>query len=77
MAIELDDVTAAVLWDLCDALDNNLGDIGVLIRRAVLAKPKLEDAFARAGYNEYAMASIVRPPLPKLKAGDKYKPPTT
>jgi hypothetical protein len=77
MTIELDDATAAVLWDICNALDNNLEDIGFLIREAVVAKPKLEDAFARAGYNEFALASIVRPSIPKLRLGDKYEPPTT
>jgi hypothetical protein len=74
MAIELDNVTAAVLWDLCDALDNNLDDIGVLIRRAVLALPALNQAFADAQVDVF---TIDRPPLPKLRIGDKYVPPTT
>jgi len=76
MAIELDEATAAVLWDICNGLDNNLDDIGLHIRRAVVCLPKLEEAFAKQGYNEFAIPQIARPPIPKLIPGRKYiKPP--
>lgn len=74
MTIELDDATAAVLWDLCDALDNNLDEIGLCIRRAVLCLPKLEAAFAEADTD---LSAVRRPTIPKLTPGRKYKPPTT
>jgi hypothetical protein len=73
MTIELDDATAAVLLDMCTELDDNLHEIGWIIREAVLCLPALQDAFTDAGVDP---ATVERPEVPKLKPGRKYKPPT-
>lgn len=73
MTIELDDATAALLHDICFQLDNNVEDVIFIIREAVVALPKLEEAFAAAGVE---IGDVERPEIPFLKPGRKYKPPT-
>lgn len=73
MTIELDDATAALLYDICWQMDNNLEGVIFVVRESVVALPKLEEAFARAGVD---IASVERPEIPRLKPGRKYKPPT-
>ncbi len=74
MTIELDDATAVLLRDICWQLDNNVEDIGFIIREAVVCLPKLEAAFAEADTD---LSAVRRPTIPKLTPGRKYKPPTT
>jgi hypothetical protein len=73
MTIELDDATAALLYDICFQMDNNLEGVVFVIREAIVALPKLEEAFAKAGVD---IDSVERPEIPKLKPGRKWKPPT-
>ncbi len=74
MTIELDDETAAVLLDMCVELDDNLHEIGWIIREAVMCLPRITEAFASAGVDP---DNIERPEVPFLKPGRKYKPHTS
>ena len=73
MTIELDDATAALVYDICFQMDNNLEDVLFVVRESAAALPLLEAAFAKAGVD---VADVERPEIPRLKPGRKYKPPT-
>jgi hypothetical protein len=74
VTIELDDATAVLLRDICWQLDNNVEDIGFIIREAAVALPRLDDVLIEAGID---ISAVERPDIPKLVPGRKYKPPTT